>query len=264
MAISLLPATLRAVLNTDSAQQNHSASGDGISTVAVLTAVLWLGCVLVGALGFVMPYSRPRPPSPPAPVVIAQLMKVELTTPPATPPVIFQALPPLASPPPLAAAAVLPAAPQFLAVGQPSLAAASAPPIEAPARIVDVNQAAVVRPTLQSTPVVPSSVTSTRTGPRSPVVAPEPTVQTLTFGEGEGTQPAPHYPDAARRAGQEGTVTVRLSVGTDGRVSASEASAPSPWNALNREALRVVREQWRFPPGPERRYEVPIRFELRK
>jgi TonB family protein len=89
-------------------------------------------------------------------------------------------------------------------------------------------------------------------------------LQTLTFGEGEGKQPKPVYPPPAVRAGQEGTVVVRFSVGTDGRVLAAETSAPSPWGALNREAVRVVREQWRFQPGPVRLHEVAIRFELKK
>ena len=89
-------------------------------------------------------------------------------------------------------------------------------------------------------------------------------MQTLTFGDGEGNQPAPRYPDTARRAGQEGTVVIRFSVGADGRVLAAEPSSPSPWGALNREALRVVREQWHFKPGPARLCEVVIRFELKK
>ena len=89
-------------------------------------------------------------------------------------------------------------------------------------------------------------------------------MQTLTFGAGDGRQPAPAYPESARRAGHEGTVVVRFSVGADGHVLAAEAEKTSPWSALNREAVRVVREQWRFPPGALRQYEVAIRFELQK
>ena len=145
-------------------------------------------------------------------------------------------------------------------------------PIEAPTRLVEVKQAAFVRPAPQPTPPA-SSVTPSPSQPGTgqPGIAqpgvgttPAPAVQTLTFGEGEGRQPAPRYPDFARRAGQEGTVVIRFSVGADGRVLAAEPSAPAPWAALNREALRVVREQWRFPPGPVRLHEVAIRFELKK
>ena len=89
-------------------------------------------------------------------------------------------------------------------------------------------------------------------------------MQTLVFGEGEGQQPKPDYPLYAKRAGQEGTVRICLSVGVDGRVLAAEISSPSPWGAKNRSALSVVREQWRFKPGPVRLYEVAIRFQLTK
>ena len=89
-------------------------------------------------------------------------------------------------------------------------------------------------------------------------------MQTLIYGEGEGKQPKPVYPEQANRGGQEGTVVVRFSVGPNGRVLAAEAISPSPWGALNREALRTIREQWRFQPGPVRLYEVAIRFQLTK
>src|SRR5690606_3198363 len=37
-------------------------SGRDISIAAVLVLVLWLGCVAVGILGFVLPYARPTAP----------------------------------------------------------------------------------------------------------------------------------------------------------------------------------------------------------
>lgn len=89
-------------------------------------------------------------------------------------------------------------------------------------------------------------------------------MQALTYGLGEGRQPAPEYPPAAQRSGQEGTVLVRFSVGLDGNVTEAQTAAPSPWPALNEAALRAVRERWRFPRGPLRQYEVAIRFELKK
>lgn len=235
------------------------------AVASVFTLVLWLTCLLVGWLGFVLPYSRPRPPAPASLPVQAELIKVELTGNPAPAPVnVTPPLPDPAQPPPLFAPATPPQAPQLVAVAQPSPAVAFALPIEAPARIVEVKQAAFVRPAPQPAPVAPIPAPGTGTGKPSTGTAPAPAVQTLTYGEGEGNQPAPRYPDAARRAGQEGTVAIRFSVGTDGRVLAAEPSAPSPWGALNREALRVVREQWRFKPGPVRLYEVAIRFQLTK
>jgi hypothetical protein len=48
----------------------------------------------------------------------------------------------------------------------------------------------------------------------------------------------------------------------DGRVIETLVSRPCPWSLLNREAERVIKTRWRFAPGPVRRYEVTIRFEL--
>jgi len=260
-----------------SPQRGASAGVRGeTAVVPVFTLVLWLACLLVGGLGFVLPYARPQPPAPPVPVVQAQLIRVELTSQPKPPPEAIQPAPPDPSPPPpLFAPAPPPQAPQLVAVALPSPAVAFALPIEAPARIVEVKQAAFVRPAPPPAPVAPSTAPGrsssppstgpgASSGPPGKNPAPAPAVQTLTYGEGEGNQPAPGYPVAARRAGQEGTVVIRFSVGADGRVLAAEPSSPSPWGALNREALRVVREQWRFKPGPVRLYEVAIRFELRK
>lgn len=245
-----------------------------LSFTPVITLVLWAGCLLVGTLGFVLPYSRPRPPAPPTPVLQAELIKVELTTRPAPPPAAVQPPPPdPAQPPPLFTPATPPQAPQLVAVAAPSPAVAFALPIEAPSRIIEIKQAAFVRPAPQPTTVVAkpappttgSGQPSTNSGPATSTgTVAAPAVESLTFGHGDGDQPAPDYPLAARRAGQEGTVVVRFSVGTDGRILAAEPSSPSPWGALNREAVRVIRDQWRFKPGPVRLHEVAIRFQLTK
>ena len=252
-------------MKSAAAQPSIARTADEVAPVGVLTAVLWLGCVGVGALGFALPYARPRPAALPPPPVQAELIKVELTRSAAPAPAnIALPLPNPTQPPPLFAPATPPQAPQLIAVAMPSPALAFALPIEAPARIVEVQQAAFVRPAQQPAQVAPNTAPATGTVQPSTGIAPAPAVQTLKFGEGEGTQPAPRYPDTARRAGQEGTVVIRFTVGADGRVLAAEPSAPSPWGALNREALRVVREQWRFKPGPVRLCEVAIRFELKK
>ena len=89
-----------------------------------------------------------------------------------------------------------------------------------------------------------------------------PVVSRLTFGEGEGRQPPPDYPRDAVLAHQEGTVTLRFTVGEDGRVASVEVISASRWPLLNQAASRAVRDTWRFNPGPKRIYEVPIEFEL--
>ncbi len=58
----------------------------------------------------------------------------------------------------------------------------------------------------------------------------------------------PPYPPSEERAGNEGSVTVRLLIGTDGRVKAVEkvrAASDAFWRATERHALRA----WRFAPA---------------
>lgn len=216
-----------------------------LSFVPLFTLILWLGCLVIGGIGLVLHYRYPQLASPPAPMV-AELLNVELTQEPLAP---QQPEPSAASstPPPLSTPPVIPPqAPPMAAIAEPSPAIAFALPVQAPATVSEVRQAtyAVIEPKVLSTTA--------------------PQVQTLTHGYGEGKQPAPIYPARALREGQEGTVRVRFNVGENGRVISAEASTPSPWSLLNHEAVRVVRERWRFRAGAARLYEVAIRFELQK
>lgn len=62
------------------------------------------------------------------------------------------------------------------------------------------------------------------------------------------SNPAPRYPDAARRSGEQGTVMLRVQVGRDGAPSRVlvENSSGSPH--LDAAALQAVRA-WRFTPA---------------
>jgi periplasmic protein TonB len=211
---------------------------------------LWLVCLAVGALGFVLRYERPSAPAPPDPPILAQPLQVDLEQAPfvppnAEPPLLEPLVPP---PPPEALTPPLLLAP--IAVAQPDPAIAFALPVDGPFRIVEAQLADDTVPPITNG-IVPSTAAS-------------PSAQPLTFGQGEGRQPAPEYPATARRLGQEGTVGVRLLVGESGRVLSAEAVLPSPWPLLNEAATRAVRERWRFRSGPARVYEVAIRFEIVK
>lgn len=209
-------------------------SNNDTPLVPVLTFVTWIVCLAIGLLGFLLTYSRPHQPVKVPESVKVERLVVELNNAP-------EISPENNHPPGNAASAPLPAdamAPPPIAVAEPSAAIAFAVPVEGPTRVVPFNEATYAKPTTM------------------------PSVQRLTFGQGEGRQPSPQYPAQAIQQHQEGTVVVRLVVGENGQVSSAEATQPCPWPMLNEAALWAVRHQWRFPAGDLRVYEVAIRFEI--
>lgn len=213
--------------------------------IPVLTAVLWMMCLGVSVIGFSLPYARPTPPRKPEPAVQAESLQVNLTEEP-LPLVVPDNPVAITEPPNLETLLNPPEVPPMTAVAEAS-AVAFALPVEGPVRVVE-----------------PAKATFVAAAPVAPTAPALPPVQTITYGQGEGRQPAPEYPSRARREGQEGTVGVRFTVAEDGRVLAAEPFAPSAWKLLNDAAVRVVRERWRFPSGKLRLYKVSIRFQLTK
>ena len=243
------PATRKTACDVPKRTRTNVAERDGIAWSSVLTLVLWTGCVTVGALGFVLPYTRPQPPARQPEPVQAEILNVELSNDPLPPLDTAPAVTPDPSqPPPLLEPVAAPVAPPMIAVAQPSPAIAFALPVEGPVRVVEAKHAAHVAPPAE-----------TRT---APVISPP--VQQLVHGQGEGRQPAPDYPPKAKQAGHEGKVGIVFTVGTNGRVVTAELKRPCPWGLLNSAALRVIRNRWRFSPGSVRLYEVDIYFEITK
>lgn len=211
----------------------------------------WSFFILTGLTGFAVDYSRPEARvEAPAPVPV-ELIDVDIapmvalgssvaaaqqTAPPAEP-----------LPVPLDKAMLPPSAPALIAVADSSQVA-FALPVEGPVRTVAVAQAAY----------------SARRGEGDGSARYGGPVETLVFGTGAGSQPAPHYPWKAVKQGQEGSVSVVFCVGKDGRVVSGETSKPCPWPMLNESALRTVCRRWRFDAGKVRYYEVTIQFELEK
>lgn len=222
-------------------------TADHTKLMPIVTLVLWLGCSLVSVLGLTMPYVRPLlAKAQPEPMQV-EMLNVELTSEPMpdlAPPVASS----LATPPP-ADAVAQPQVPQPMAVALPSPAVAFAVPIEGATRIVEAAQASY-----NTSAAIKNDVPAPTSLP----------VQTLTYGQGAGKQPAPEYPWRAQNEGQEGVVNVRFTVAENGRVLAAEAVNPSPWPMLNDSAVRTIRNRWRFSPGTARAYEVAIRFVLPK
>ena len=79
----------------------------------------------------------------------------------------------------------------------------------------------------------------------------------------------PPYPPASERQEEEGVVTVRVRVGTDGRVLSAELKASSGHRRLDEAAVEHARRAWRFVPATrdgvaiEAWREIPVRFELK-
>ncbi|HOB99069.1 MAG TPA: energy transducer TonB [Verrucomicrobiota bacterium] len=246
--------------------RNFDTSGE-VATGAVFALVLWVGCLVIGLLGLTLAYQRPRPAvRASAPIPMVEMIEVEVANLPLSLPAPSQGraaaampTPPARStpaPPPSPAPIEIPPAPPFLAVDTAPLAAPSrapAPAVAFPVPIETPDRSASPTPAAHS-----GSATSTA------AFAPPFAVHSLTVGRAEGRQPAPEYPPAAMRGGQEGTVRIGFGVGAHGRVVDAAVVAPSPWPLLNQAALRTVRDRWRFHPGGVRRFEVSIHFRLEK
>ncbi|WP_162906860.1 energy transducer TonB [Algihabitans albus] len=82
-----------------------------------------------------------------------------------------------------------------------------------------------------------------------------------------GGNPAPTYPESARRQGQEGRVMLRVTVGRDGRTRAVRVLRSSGHDRLDRAAKEAV-ERWRFEPARragqpvEGLLDIPVTFRL--
>ena len=74
------------------------------------------------------------------------------------------------------------------------------------------------------------------------------------------TNAAPPYPEAARAAGLQGKVTLRLRIGVDGRVESLKLLASSGTPSLDESALATVK-QWRFEPA--RRFGRPVAMDVK-
>lgn len=213
----------------------------------ILTLANWPVVLFIGLTGFVVAYQRPMVKDPEkvdTPPV--EILEVELVADSVS--LVQDTFPPDTMsdmPPPIAPESAPPAAPELISVADPSQVA-FALPVEGDVRLVDASEASYYAPGDGTDQAMTSAIPTTR----------------LTFGRGEGQQPAPRYPPKAVRQGQEGRVGITFVVGENGRVASAEATSPCSWRLLNREALRVVEERWRFSRGAIRRFEVFIDFQL--
>ena len=243
-----------------------------ISMIDVGTAVLCIACLCVGLIGFLPASSTVRMSLAETNAPVPELLDVEFVV---EPEVSSRANPAAATP---SIEKPAPAQPARAEVPEPIPSISEVRPAEVLAetrqpRPFEVPVNSVASTTVSVSPAAASPTRapvesgtvgggatggSTVAGNPGGATGPE----TLVYGEGEGRQPAPTYPARARVAGQQGVVWVQFKVAPDGQVFAAEVQRPSPWSLLNAEALRTVRDRYRFKPGRLRFYEIPIRFEL--
>ncbi|MBS0382217.1 MAG: energy transducer TonB [Proteobacteria bacterium] len=65
----------------------------------------------------------------------------------------------------------------------------------------------------------------------------------------EHTHTTPPYPPLSRRLGEEGTVELKLAIGTDGRVQSADLVKSSGSERLDEAALTWVQSHWRYRPA---------------
>jgi len=208
-----------------------------LTALSAAASVLLHAVVLVLAPGF-----REQPVEPPR-VVSVLLLESSASVPTAT-------LPPAPAPPPAEARRAMPAQ------------RALTPPLrEAPAP--QSRTAAEARP---DTPTpAPSSPEAEAVAAAPPSAAPP--AAALPQGEAPVAlsppeyaaaylnNPAPGYPRSARRAGEQGTVVLRVLVAADGSPARVEVERSSGSASLDSAALEAV-QRWRFVPA--RRGAVPV------
>lgn len=108
------------------------------------------------------------------------------------------------------------------------------------------SEAPTIREDAPRAPAAPSA---------GPAVAARERVVTPDFGAAYLNNPPPAYPRIARRNGDQGTVTLRVHVSTDGVPAQVELERSSGSNALDSAALETVKN-WRF--APARRAGDPV------
>jgi TonB family protein len=233
-------------LNAISSQRLDAVGGhvhrSPVSMLAVFTASLWLVFAAAGVTGLRIRYpgamlvSKARPP-----VTVERLnVNVVKSEPRGLPKTEITQNREVPQPQPLAASPM----PSLLPVADSKLDIPFPLAVKGPSRLTEASKA------------VPAPVQAT------PAAAKTSSVEHLTFGEGEGDQPAPEYPREAKLAHEEGNVIVQMTIGENGDVTDATVTSPCPWPILNQAALRAVRDTWHFARGNLRYKDIEFVFEL--
>jgi protein TonB len=117
-------------------------------------------------------------------------------------------------------------------------------------------------PTKMQVPTLPTVAPPDIEVPQQPAPSPTISVQAQPQPPAAVTQPAstsaagiasthtiPPYPEQSRRMGQQGTVTLRVSIGADGVVTDTQIVQSSGVPELDQAALAWVKSHWKYKPA---------------
>jgi protein TonB len=110
-----------------------------------------------------------------------------------------------------------------------------------------------VAPQIQTVSVAPPPVITptARPAPPAPPAPPPPVKRESARAKGSlvGLFSSDDYPNSALSANEQGTTAVRLTIGTDGRVSACDITQSSGSSALDNATCNILRRRARFSPA---------------
>jgi periplasmic protein TonB len=126
------------------------------------------------------------------------------------------------------------------------------PDIDAPPPFVPAPDIAIALAPDTTTTAI-QAVTNTRPPPAAPPPAPAARAPVVVLPKQDPRRgiTQPEYPPASRRAGEAGTVQLRVYVLENGRVREAQVSASSGFPRLDEAAVREATRAWRFVPGTQ-------------
>lgn len=121
------------------------------------------------------------------------------------------------------------------------------PPVVAPPPIIRTN---TLPPPITTVNVAPPPVITPKAAPAPPAPPAPPPPRVVQTAKAKGSLISlftpDDYPSAALRAEDEGTTSVRLTIGTNGRVSDCQVTSSSGSSALDSATCRIIRSRARY------------------
>ena len=218
-------------------------NGLGLGVAVLLHAAL-LAALVVGMS------EMPAPITPPQPYLTVSLITPDVPAPAPQP--ATQARPEVREKTPTPKAQPRPAA-QPRAADKPTLSSAA----------VATNPVESSAPAAAAAPAPVAAAAPAKETPTAPVATTAP-----RFDAAYLANPAPPYPGASKRMGEEGRVLLRVQVGVDGRPTEVSIARSSGFSRLDDIARETVLRSWRFVPARQGdqpvagAVKVPIDFTL--